>query len=87
MVAMIAFGGTYAYFTATAANPSITDASTALIQLTNENTSVVNSYTNRLPGETLADLKIDLKDSSTRDTYVFATIKVTFGNNNSANAL
>lgn len=49
MIAMIAFGGTYAYFTATA-TPSSADAKTATIQLT-AGSNVVTTHNFIVPGD------------------------------------
>ena len=80
MVAMIAFGGTYAYFTATAEDFTSTGAHTALIQLESGKTEAVQvNAAHALPGEKVADVTVNLEDTSTRDTYVFALVSVKFG--------
>ena len=78
MVAMLAFGGTFAYFTATANNATGT-AKTALIKLTNKTETLTVVKDNALPGETIFKEDIALEDGSTRDTYVYAKVTVTFG--------
>ena len=78
MVAMLAFGGTYAYFTATASQTTGT-ATTALIKLSNNTATITAAKDNALPGETIFNSDISLTDASTRDTYVFAKLEVKFG--------
>ena len=84
MVAMIAFGGTYAYFTATANSVTDLKATTAVIQLNSdagpEGTAIATARKEVLPGEELAHVKVGLTDLSTRDTYVFATVTLKFNN-------
>ena len=78
MVALLAFGGTYAYFTATAQGAAGT-ATTALIKLTNNTATIETKTNNALPGEQIFQQDIELVNGSTRDTYIFAKIEVKFG--------
>ena len=74
MVAMLAFGGTYAYFTATAGTGKQGSFHTAKVELTTEATAVEfaasENFMALLPSETLT-ATIDYADSSTRGTWVF----------------
>ena len=81
MVAMIAFGGTYAYFTATANGVADLTAKTAKIELTSGNVaSTAKVVTNNaLPGEKLMDVTATLSDASTRNTYIFAVVTLKIG--------
>ena len=82
MVAMLAFGGTYAYFTAHSkaiAGGSVTTATVVL----NGNEATVSNTTSRnvVPGQTAfeTDATVTAKHSSTTATYVF--VKMTTNNN------
>ena len=88
MVAMLAFGGTYAYFTSTAKTESDT-FTTAVVQLknTSETALAVNSEVNIVPGAYIfgsatesAEIKLDAT-GTTADVYVFVRVKTTIGAN------
>ena len=80
MVAMLAFGGTYAYFTADAATISGTDAKTGKIELTNGSAAITTSFDGSaagkfaVPGDTLWAVNVTPVNGDTNvKTYVFAT--------------
>ena len=77
MVAMLAFGGTFAYFTAKASNVSGT-VTTAQIHLTSKEQTftMTGNYQNLLPKETVS-ATANLVNDSTRDSYVF--VELTYG--------
>ena len=85
MVAMLAFGGTFAYFTATATSVAIT-VKTGRVKITN-NTGAsisINENVDVVPGEWLYGGEstwhtIELTSDSTAATYVFAKFDVTVG--------
>ena len=74
MVAMLAFGGTYAYFTATTADKSGVVAKTATVSLTNGTVLTDVMTENILPGEVVLTDTLDLESTSTVKTYVFVTL-------------
>ena len=82
MVAMLAFGGTYAYFTATAEGAKSGDILTAKLNLTNKTTTLTaNANTDIVPGAYIfggesAYQTIDLGGTSTAATYVFVEFSV-----------
>ena len=74
MVAMLAFGGTYAFFTASTANNYTAKTTTAKVYLSTEETTAVNfDNQNLLPTET-ATATVEYTDGSNRATYVFFSI-------------
>ena len=79
MVAMLAFGGTYAYFTATATNVASNDLTTGVVCLKATETlgdSVTKATGTVVYGQTvLGTVTMDVTDT-TVDSYVFATIDV-----------
>ena len=77
MVAMLAFGGTYAYFTSSTAAATSDAVKTATIMLQN-NAAVTLSTTadEILPGEKVS-MSATITDASTRDSYVFVNVKLT----------
>ena len=77
MVAMLAFGGTFAYFTATATTRS-GEVTTAQIHLTSKEQTftMTGNYQNLLPKETVS-ATANLVNDSTRDSYVF--VELTYG--------
>ena len=77
MVAMLAFGGTYAYFTATADQAAGDTVHTALIALQDNATVTLASdqKANLLPGETVS-LSATISNLSTRESYVFVKFAV-----------
>ena len=76
MVAMLAFGGTYAYFTATATADAGT-VTTATVQLNAASEVTLTADTKILPGETIvAADKIAATNLSDAPTWVFAKIEV-----------
>ena len=79
MVAMLAFGGTYAYFTSEAAGiASGTETVMARIELdaTNDTLSAESLVDNVLPGEPIfaSNAKFGIKDSSNRASHIFIVI-------------
>ena len=79
MVALLAFGGTYAYFTATAQSQGVTGITTATVAIStgaaNSQTASAAAKTNALPGEKVFnDVAITVTNTSTVDVYVFATV-------------
>ena len=72
MVAMLAFGGTFAYFTATASNLAETKFGTAKVVLTNNEITAV-SKDNLLPKDELISA-IEYKDQSTVATHIFVVV-------------
>ena len=77
MVAMLAFGGTFAYFTATTTQASDT-ATTGTVQL-GANTMATLVDTNVVSGQKLfgADSKVQVTSKSNVDTWVFITFSAT----------
>ncbi len=77
MVAMLAFGGTFAYFTANAGNKS-GSIKTGTIKLTSEATAITltGNTSALLPGESVSS-SVTYKDESDRGTYVFFKIDTT----------
>ena len=77
MVAMLAFGGTYAYFTATATTKSTGEFTTGSIKLeANDDATFVASLTDVVPGDALTTGPLTLATTSAgTDSYI--AIKVT----------
>ena len=77
MVAMMAFGGTYAYFTATTAKVTET-ATTGRVQLTENSAYELNAIV--VPGQELLaeDKTVSVVSNSTVKTYVFVKFSATF---------
>ena len=77
MVAMLAFGGTYAYFTATATTKSTGEFTTGSIKLeANDDATFVSGLTNVVPGDALTTGPLTLTTTSAgTDSYI--AIKVT----------
>lgn len=84
MVAMLAFGGTYAYFTANALGFATGDVKTGIVEITSVRSGetiaasakvVSGSYVlgDAADGENTNNYKVDLTSKSNVDTYVFAT--------------
>lgn len=77
MVAMLAFGGTYAYFTANVGTAIDASATTGRIKLTTTDTFTLTTtvdITKILPSETLVDFKdesFEVTDASNRASYIF----------------
>ncbi len=70
MVAMLAFGGTFAYFTATTTDKSSGDITTGYISLKAGDTVTMTGNTSALlPKETIT-AKLEYTDSSTRGTWI-----------------
>ena len=78
IVALLAFGGSYAYFTATAKSATGT-ATTALIKLSSDTETMTAATENALPGEDIFKTTITLDNESTRASVLFAKIQVKFG--------
>ena len=78
MVAMLAFGGTYAYFTATTGAVTSDPVTTAKVQLGAPTITNTTKATPLLPGEKFVDA-VNIASSSDVDTYVFVvmTLSVT----------
>ena len=77
MVAMLAFGGTYAYFTANA-TVNAGNVMTATVQLTGASTAELTVDTKIVPGqEIVADEAISATNGSDVAVWVFAKIEVT----------
>ena len=77
MVAMLAFGGTYAYFTATATKKTTGEFTTGSIKLeANDDATFVSGLTNVVPGDALTTGPLTLTTTSAgTDSYI--AIKVT----------
>ena len=76
MVAMLAFGGTFAYFTATALNKTGT-ITTGKVQL-RASGDFVADLTNVMPGDEITDGKITLStEASTEATYIAIRYTIT----------
>jgi predicted ribosomally synthesized peptide with SipW-like signal peptide len=78
LVAMLAFGGTYAYFTAEATQDIKGSVTTATVQLNggSEVTITVDEFL--LPGATIvADNSLQVTNKSNVGTYIFAIVTVT----------
>lgn len=77
MVAMLAFGGTYAYFTATATKKTTGEFTTGSIKLeSNDDATFVSGLTNVVPGDALTTGPLTLTTTSAgTDSYI--AIKVT----------
>lgn len=74
MVAMLAFGGTYAYFTATATAINGGSVKTATVVLKGKDVAVTTgTVADIVPGQEAfdEDLSVQAKHASTTDTYVF----------------
>ena len=84
MVAMLAFGGTYAYFTATATKKSTGEFTTGSIKLeANDDATFVTGLTNVVPGDELTTGPLTLTTTSVgTDSYIAikVTIKATDAN-------
>ena len=77
MVAMLAFGGTYAYFTATATKKTTGEFTTGSIKLeSNDDATFVSGLTDVVPGDALTDGPLTLTTTSAgTDSYI--AIRVT----------
>ena len=86
MVAMLAFGGTYAYFTATATTKTTGEFTTGSIKLeSNDDASFTASLTNVVPGDELSTGALTLETTSSgTDSYI--AIKVTITATDSSDA-
>lgn len=77
MVAMLAFGGTYAYFTATATKKTTGDFTTGSIKLeANDEATFVTGLTDVVPGDALTTGPLTLTTTS-KGTDSYIAIKVT----------
>ena len=87
MVAMLAFGGTYAYFTSTAKGLEGT-VHTGYVKLTNTATSVVLA-SNVLPGDSLltGDLTYKVETTDELGNYVAIKVELTTGDDDKDTAL
>ena len=77
MVAMLAFGGTFAYFTASSEKATADGITTAYLQV-KENTVTKVATTNVVPGDTIVS-GATFKTDSNVDTYAVVKFTVTFG--------
>ena len=79
MVAMLAFGGTFAYFTATATTKSTGEFTTGSIKLeANDGVSFVTSLTNVVPGDQLSTGALTLTTTSAgTDSYIAIKVTIT----------
>ena len=75
MVAMLAFGGTFAYFTATATDAT-GSATVGTVEIsTAGSTTIATASTYAVPGSTIYNNQsVSLTNTSTVDIYVFATL-------------
>ena len=74
MVAMLAFGGTYAYFTATAQKAKGT-VSTAVIELVNDSNSLTLTNSTALLPHQKSTTEVTLKNTNTTvDTWIFVDL-------------
>lgn len=79
MVAMLAFGGTYAYFTATATTKTTGEFTTGSIKLeANDDASFTASLTNVVPGDELSTGALTLETTSSgTDSYIAIRVTIT----------
>lgn len=77
MVAMIAFGGTYAYFTASASTEA-KSATFGKVVLTADDTLEVKKETGAVPGDKIFEGKVTFDNDSTVSTIVIANFKVVY---------
>ena len=70
MVAMLAFGGTFAYFTAKTTDKQSGDITTGLISLKAGDTVTMEGNTNALLPKESITAKLEYTDSSTRGTWI-----------------
>ena len=79
MVAMLAFGGTFAYFTATADKATSANITVAKLALKEAKATATLTNTDKdlLPGETLT-VQANVTNESTREMYVFVKISLAF---------
>ena len=81
MVAMLAFGGTYAYFTATTSELASSGLRTGTVNIAvNEKTALTAVEDYAVPGSKIYDNEtVAFTNTSTVDMYVYATLTVTLG--------
>ena len=84
MVAMLAFGGTYAYFTATAGEIKSDELTTARVKLGVPTITTVANTTLLLPGQPITTAPISIANESNVDTYVFVTVSIDVTKGNEA---
>ncbi len=79
MVAMLAFGGTFAYFTATAEKKTTGEFTTGSIKLeSNDDATFVASLTNVVPGDALTTGALTLTPTSAgTDSYIAIRVTIT----------
>lgn len=79
MVAMLAFGGTYAYFTATATKKTTGEFTTGSIKLeANDDAKFTASLTNVVPGDELSTGALTLETTSSgTDSYIAIRVTIT----------
>lgn len=82
MVAMLAFGGTYAYFTATATTKTTGEFTTGSIKLeANDDAKFTASLTNVVPGDELSTGALTLETTSSgTDSYIAIRVTITAKN-------
>ena len=83
MVAMLAFGGTYAYFSAVTSEGQAGSVTAATIAITNKKetatATITGSHATILPKETFT-VTATVSDASDREAYIFAKIEISNGN-------
>ncbi|MBQ3047403.1 MAG: hypothetical protein IJD48_00105, partial [Clostridia bacterium] len=87
MVAMLAFGGTYAYFTANADSFGTSEVTMATVQISTNSSSTFATNKKVLPGAFVVgtdstDATITVENKSDVKTYIFATLTATVGGQN-----
>ena len=73
MVAMLAFGGTYAYFTATAGDAT-KDLTMGIIALGDSEVSIATTVKDVLPGEEIEEITFSVTDKSNRASFIFVEV-------------
>ena len=76
MVAMLAFGGTYAYFTATTAGFASEDLKTGKIALVSNAGTITVTQGPLVDGDPITDKPVTLQNTSTVEAYIFIEIVV-----------
>ena len=80
MVAMLAFGGTYAYFTAQANTMESSEFTVGKVLLTEKAGATVSTTGTILPGDKLVTGGLTYTNASTVDTYVAVVVTFKIGN-------
>ncbi|MBE5741619.1 MAG: hypothetical protein E7351_03750 [Clostridiales bacterium] len=88
MVAMLAFGGTYAYFTATATAQESGTVTLGTVKLTSSAATTFITDVTAMPGDTILEGGVTLSvDGSTATTGDWVAVKVTVGGTATANLI